>query len=181
MWIARSSNGGLVGVAHIRVEGRAARDGGSLVYKNPIDVQIVFSLVQMWWDATEPDGYAPYITHDMLPGTPAHDVLVDVAIGDHQVTPLGAHVLARALGAKNVAPVNRDVFGVEAAQPPFVGSAMVAWDFGLPPAPDTNLPMQEGDDPHGKLRSIEAEYRQADQFLRTGVVAAPCAGPCKAE
>ena len=117
----------------------------------------------------------------MLPGTPAHDVLVDVAIGDHQVTPLAAHVLARAVGAKNVAPVNRDVFGVDAAPPPFTGSAMVEWDFGLPPAPDTNLPEQEGADPHGKLRSIEAAYRHADAFLRTGVVGPPCDGPCKAQ
>ncbi len=157
-------------------------DGFSFVlhvlYKNPIDVQIVFALLQMWWDETEPDGWAPYIAHDMLPGTPAHDVLIDVALGDHQVTPLGAHVLARAVSAKNVKPVQRDVFGVEAADPPFTGSAMVEWDFGLPPAPETNVPDDDGADPHGKLRLLEPAYQQADRFFRTGVVGSACPSPC---
>jgi hypothetical protein len=153
-----------------------------VVYKNPIDVQIVFGLVQMWWDATEPNGYAPYIAKDPLPNTPPHDVLIDVALGDHQVSPYGAHLIARAVGAKNVAPVNRHVFGIEEASAPITGgSAMIEWDFGLPPPPATNLPQTDGEDPHGKLRAVPEAYKNADQFLRTGVIAQPCAGPCKPE
>ncbi len=153
-----------------------------LVYQNPIDVQIVFGLMQMWWDATEPDGYAPYIAKDLLPGTPAHDVLIHVALGDHQVSPLGAHLIARAVGARNIMPVNRHVFGIDDVAAPLTGgSAMVEFDFGLPAAPLVNQPDRDGEDPHGKLRSLGAAMRHADQFFRTGVFGQPCAGPCRPE
>ena len=56
----------------------------------------------MLWDRTEPDGYAPYIPRTCCPGTPQHEVLLHVAIGDYQVTPLGAHIIARTVGAKNL-------------------------------------------------------------------------------
>ena len=61
-------------------------------------MQIVLGLVQMLWDRAEPTGYSALHPDDMLPGTPAHEVLLHVAIGDHQVTPLGAHIIARAIG-----------------------------------------------------------------------------------
>ena len=153
-----------------------------IVYQNPIDVQIVFGLLQMWWDATEPDGYAPYIARDLLPGTPAHDVLLHVAIGDHQVSPLGAHMIARAVGARSVLPVNRHVYGIEEAAAPLAGgSAMVEFDFGLPVAPLTNVAARDGEDPHGKVRSLGAAMRHADRFFRTGIIDQPCPGPCRPE
>ena len=151
-----------------------------IVYSNPIDVQIVFGLLQMWWDATEPDGYAPSINTQLLPGTPSHEVLLHVAIGDHQVTPLGAHMIARAVGARNVLPVNRHVFGIgEAAAPLMGGSGMVEFDFGLPAAPMTNIAARDGEDPHDKVRTLGVAMRNADRFFRTGVIDQPCPGPCR--
>src|SRR5690606_33345701 len=52
-----------------------------------LDVQLVLGLVQMMWDRAEPNGYFPYVTDNTLPGTPSHQVLMHVAIGDQQVTP----------------------------------------------------------------------------------------------
>ena len=141
-------------------------------------VQILLGAVQMLWDRSEPDGYAPYITDNPLPGTPSHNVLLAVAIGDHQVTPLGAHLLARAVGAKNMKPVNRELFGIDDADAPFTGNGMTEWDFGLPPAPTTNVPMEAGDDPHDKVRQLQSAIDQSDTFLRTGVVENDCGGAC---
>ena len=53
----------------------------NLTYKTGRDIQLVLGLVQMLWDRTEPDGYAPYIATNMLPGTPKHDILIHAAIG----------------------------------------------------------------------------------------------------
>jgi hypothetical protein len=142
-------------------------------------IQMILGLMQMLWDRTEPDGYAPYITGNTLPGTRAHNLLLNIAIGDHQVTPLGAHVLARAIGAQNVNPVNREVFGIPDADAPFMGSGMTEFDFGLPPAPTTNTPMLAGDDPHDKVRVLPASIDQTDQFLRNGVIQNFCGGLCK--
>lgn len=150
-------------------------------YDTSRNVQLVIGLVQSIWDRTEPDGYAPYITSNMLPGTPEHAILIHPAIGDHQVTPLGAHLIARTVGAKNLAPTNREVFGVEEAPAPITGSALVEFDFGLPPAPITNIPPTEGADPHNEVRYLPDAYLQADEFFRTGVVNAYCDGPCDPE
>ena len=136
----------------------------------------------MLWDRTEPDGYAPYIAENMLPGTPSHHVLLHVAIGDHQVTPLGAHVMARAVKAKNLKPVNREIFGIDDADAPFDGNGMVEFNFGLPPAPTTtSADGPEGDDPHDKVRVLPAAIDQTDTFLRTGTIQNYCGGLCTAQ
>jgi len=149
-------------------------------YPTAIDTQIVLGLMQLWWDRSEPNGWLPYVRQDMHPGTPAHDVLLHVAIGDHQVTPLGAHFMARTLKAKNLRPLNREIFGIEAADGPLTTSAMVEYDFGLPPSPLTNYPpdSQSGDDPHDKVRVLEPSYLQQDKWFREGIIVPFCDGPC---
>jgi hypothetical protein len=147
---------------------------------NGLDVQLALGLVQMIWDRTEPNGYAAYMTDNLLPNTPKHEVLMHVAIGDHQVTTLGAHVLARTIGAKNLAPVNRSIFGIPEANAPLTGNVMVEFDFGLHEEP-RNLPTQDGEDPHDKVRFLDAAMKQSDAWFRTGVVSPTCDGPCNPE
>ena len=55
--------------------------------------------MQMLWDRGEPDGYADRMTSDPLPDTPAHQVLMNNALGDHQVTNYQSEVEARTIGA----------------------------------------------------------------------------------
>lgn len=105
-------------------------------------------------------------------------MLLHVAIGDHQVTPLGAHVLSRAIQAKNLKPLNREVFGIADADGPFMGNGMTEFGFGLPAAPITNVPMLDGADPHDKVRVLPTSVDQTDTFLRTGAIVNPCGGPC---
>jgi hypothetical protein len=149
-------------------------------YINALDVQLVIDLADLLWDRAEPDGYISYIRQNMLPGTPAHDVLIHVAIGDHQVSPLGAHFIARTVGAKNLKAVNREIYGIPDADPGLTGSAMVEWSFGLPPAPITDIPMTLGADPHDTLRTYTDAQDMTDHFFRTGVIIQTCpdGGPC---
>ena len=55
--------------------------------------------MQMLWDRGEGNGYAHHVVGDPLPGTPDHNVLMHVAVGDHQVTTIQADVMARTIGA----------------------------------------------------------------------------------
>jgi hypothetical protein len=152
------------------------------------DIQMLLGLLQMNWDRTEPDGYVPYIVNNTLPNTPSHQVLIHDAIGDYQVTPLGAHIIARAVGAKNLSPVNREIFGIPDSPGPIQGSAIVEWSFGLDPAPKTNTPPANlcpanasplCDDPHDQLRIQPSSIQQEIQFFNTGTVTQTCgAGPC---
>ena len=100
------------------------------------------------------------------------------SIGDHQVTTLGAHMMAREIGVPQIAPENREIFGVETVAQPYTGSALIEYDWGLPAEPLTNVPMTEGEDPHGKLAGSAEGTQTVEQFLRTGVVETFCDGPC---
>lgn len=148
-------------------------------YPNSLDIQLLLGAAQMQWDRAEPTGYSHHIEHDPLPGTPSHTVLMQVAIGDHQVTTLGGHIMARAIGAKQLQPVNRSIFDIDEVAAPYSGgSAMIEYSFGLPPEPIVNLPMDQGEDPHGKIKDVPAAGQALRTFLETGVVEATCDGPC---
>ena len=149
-----------------------------ITFPDAIDQNIALALVQTLWDRAEPNGYSPYVTSNPLPGTPEHQVLLQVAIGDHQVSPLGAHIMARSVGAKAIVPPVRPIWGIEAVAGPHSGSAIVEYDFGLPAAPIENVPMGFGDDPHGKPRKLESAQDQMHMFFRTGMTENFCDGPC---
>lgn len=150
---------------------------------NPLEVQIMMGLIQMWWDRSEPNGWVPYLNGD-LPNTPDHTVLLHNAIGDHQVPTYGAHIIARTVGAKNIRSATgelaRDVWGIEAADPPYEGSAMVEYEFGLN-EPLENIAPSEGCDPHDRVRKLTPSYEQSDVFFRTGRVEWFCDGVCNCD
>jgi hypothetical protein len=157
----------------------------SALYPNGREIQHLLGVMQMVWDRSEPDGYVPYIVSNNLPNTPAHQVLIHDNIGDYQVTPLGAHIIARAVGAQNLLPVNREIFGLTDALAPISGSAIVEWSWGLNPAPETNTPptnLCPSDappncgDPHDQLRIQSSSIQQEVQFFSTGTVVNTC-GP----
>ena len=108
-------------------------------YPNELSRPLILSLIQMLWDRSEPNGYAHRMTANPLPNTPAHKVLMNVALGDHQVTNYQADVEARTIGAEIHSPVVYDGrwpnFDVawnipRIASYPFSGSAIVYWDGG---------------------------------------------------
>ena len=76
------------------------------------DIQVAIAAIQQLWDRSEAGSFTRHIMNDPLPGTPAHQVILQVAIGDHQVTTLGAHIMARAIGAVAIAPQTRPMWGV---------------------------------------------------------------------
>lgn len=148
------------------------------VYEDEYDIELALGLTQMLWDHTEPGGFINGINADPFPGTPKHDVLLSVAIGDHQVTPLGAHIIARAVGAKNLTPVNRSVYGIPEAAGPINGSAMVEYDFHLPEAPKEDMPATKGDDPHDMVRELAPCMAQEKAWFFEGVIKNECDGKC---
>jgi hypothetical protein len=145
---------------------------------DPIEIQLMIAMTQMLWDRAEPSGYSKYIRSDALPGTRAHEVLMIAALGDHQVNTLGAHIMARAIGAKLIRPTVRDIFELEAVDPPHRGSALVEFDFGNAPDPMTNVPPRDGQDPHGRASDVPAAAQLVDHFLKTGEAAHFCDGVC---
>jgi hypothetical protein len=173
-------------------------------YPGALKQQLALTLIQMLWDRSEPNGYAHRMTTNPLPNTPPHEVLMNVAFGDHQVSNWQADVEARTIGAQIHDPVVFDgrwpgvdvVWGVpRIAAYPFADSAIVYWDsgplrenptpppamIGTDPPPIENLPNRTGVDPHGHPRVAPAEMRMVSDFLMPDALSAitdTCLGPC---
>jgi hypothetical protein len=145
-------------------------------YDDSRDIQVALALAQMLWDHAEPNGYTRRITNDPFPGTLSHDVLIRAAVGDHQVTNLGAHIMARAVGAPHLDSGVRDIWGLDVVTGTNEGSTIVEYDFGLPMDPIENVPQEACDDPHGKIDNLPHANEQAAQFLLTGVAENLCPG-----
>jgi hypothetical protein len=149
---------------------------------------LIFDIIQLLWDRGEPDGYAGRMTTNPLPNTPPHQVLLDVAFGDHQVTDYQAEVEARTIGARAHRPVlyagrwpeNKPLWGVPSVKPyPYKASAIYFWDggpiretspgsgqfVGTEPPPLENLPNRTGSDPHGLPRATPAEQQLVSDFF----------------
>ncbi len=157
-------------------------------YSNYLDQQIVLGLMQMGWDRAEPDGFAPYMSDNMLPNTPAHHILIHDGLGDHQVSTYAAHIIARSVGAVNLKsndpnqPLIRDVYGVEGADAPVQDqNAMVEYDFALAKEPLHNIAATDGCDPHDRVRVLTPSYEQSNEFFRTGKIDWFCNGVCNCD
>jgi hypothetical protein len=150
-------------------------------FEEGVQIQLAISIIQLLWDRAEPGSYSSHIMNDPLPGTEPHQVILQVALGDHQVTPLGAHIMARAIGANTLEPETRPIWGVEEVAGPHGGSAIVEFDFGLPPETATNVPQREGEDPHGRVRRNPRALAQSLHFFETGEIIHTCDGVCDPE
>jgi len=142
------------------------------------DQLLFLGATQMLWDRAEPGGYSRYITKDMLPGTPEHQVFMRAAVGDHQVSTYGAHIMARSIGAVHLDTGLPGIYGLTKATSPVTGqgAAYAEYDFGLPPVPICNLPLNLCEDPHGKLRKLDEAREQLNHFFTTGEFVSVCTG-----
>jgi hypothetical protein len=157
-------------------------------YPDETERPLVLDLIQMLWDRGEPNGYAHRITDNPLPDTPAHQVLMDVAFGDHQVSDYQADVEVRTIGARAQRPVlfpgrwpDTDVLWdvPTIRRYPYTSSAIYYWDtgpiredpanpgnlIGTEPPPYENVPNRAGADPHGAPRATPAEQQLVSDFF----------------
>lgn len=150
-------------------------------YPDELQRPLVLSIVQLLWDRAEADGYAEHMTSHPYAGTPPHQVILDMAYGDHQVSNWTTIVEARTIGAHVRTPElypfrslgDNVFFGIPPiASYPATGSLFEVWDVGplrtlstgqvkgTPPPPVGNEPNRPGVDPHGPDASEQVSARQ---------------------
>ena len=158
-------------------------------YPDPVEQGLGISLIQMLWDRGENNGYAQHLTTDPYPDTPEHQVLLEVAFGDHQVSMWSAEIMARTIGADVSWPALADgrhpdtdpLWGLEPVEYPSSGSGLVYWDSGAEVPPTVNRPPSDGPDPHEDPRADPANRVQKFGFLWGGRLVDVCdAAPCTA-
>ncbi len=159
-------------------------------YPNSFDQSFILSMIQMLWDRGETNGYAnhmrnPAAFNALGHPTPAHEVILNVAFGDHQVTDITPDVMSRTWDGAVHRPATEPGRRFDKGTPyPLIRDAvegqsdslMVIWDIGplnpdneanpgtaSPPA--TNRPPREGRDPHSDPRAEVAGGIQRRAFL----------------
>ncbi len=156
-------------------------------YPDPVDQALGLGLIQMLWDRAETNGYAQHLTTDPYPDTPEHQILLNVAFGDHQVTMWSAEIEARTIGASVRMPALDDgrhpdvepYWGLPVIEDyPYAGSALFIWDDGAAVPPTTNTPPREGADPHESPRADPINRDLKAAFLFDGAIGDVCDGPC---
>ena len=159
-------------------------------YPSHSEQLLALDLMQMLWDRGETNGYVEQLTNHPLPGTPPHQVLLQMVFGDHQVANVSTEIEARTIGAVIHVPILRphravgDPFwGIPKIRSyPYTGSAaLFLWDdVYVAPPPAGNVPPEVGPDPHDYIpRSVPAAQDQLVHFLDTGQVINVCgAAPC---
>ncbi len=151
------------------------------IYREQEDISFWMALLQNLWDSAEPGGWGRQMTADPIDGVPLKQVLLQDAIGDWQVSTIGAQNMARAYGAALIDPPLADVYGLETQSSGYVGSALVEYEHGAPPVPYTNIPPTDGEDTHEDTRRTFAAQEQLNTFLTTGAVVHYCDGVCDPE
>ncbi|HND29306.1 MAG TPA: hypothetical protein PLA94_04875 [Myxococcota bacterium] len=148
------------------------------VYKDSRDIALWMVLMQMLWDSGEGAGFGRQMYEEPLDGLPQHQILMQTAIGDAQVTTLGGQMAARAYGASLIETPVRPVWGMETQASGWEGPALVEVDFGVPAVPFTNVPPDSEYDTHEDTRRNPPSQEQLWTFLTTGQVVNYCDGAC---
>jgi len=133
-------------------------------YKKQLERPLLFSLLQMMWDRSDPSGYAKNMTDNPLPNTPEHKVMLIMAWGDHQVGNVTTEVMARTIGVPLRAPAldpsrlapgavdpfyDHEILG-DLSGPAADGNAFFVWDTGPKRTSPTGNPISNsvwGTDP----------------------------------
>ncbi|MCB0830315.1 MAG: hypothetical protein KDB64_05285 [Solirubrobacterales bacterium] len=160
-------------------------------YKNDLEHPLLFQLMQMLWDRSEPNGFAHVMTDNPPPNTPEHRVTLQIALGDHQVSNYASEVMARTLGMKtNPVPIDDgrwpdydalwNVPRLAASDFPYHGNNIIYFDAGPPrpdpnnpsktigtdPAPFANVPNRVAQDPHGAPGGASVAVALTSSFLQ---------------
>jgi hypothetical protein len=147
-------------------------------YPGPLNAVILEGLMTMGFDRTENLHVVGGMVGGDMPGTPAKQVLVHMAVGDSQVSNLSTEQQARELGIPVLGPALYTPWGLQEQQGP-VTSALVIYDEKREPLPPVdNLEHEIDNDTHGKLREQPAVIRQIDTFWATGEIVHTCDGVC---
>jgi hypothetical protein len=147
-------------------------------YPDPLDVALAIGLFQMRWDKTEGSGISHVLQQGTATGTPAKQVLMQIALGDEQVPNQGSWWQARTMGVPILGPTPLEPWGLTIqASPLATGSALVIMDGGAPPPPATNIPPEDFK-MHNLTRNQPAARRQIGEFFSTGQIVNHCNGAC---
>lgn len=151
-------------------------------YPDPLDDELLINLMQMRWDKTEPAGIANTVLDGTATGVPPKQLLMQIALGDEEVSDFSTYWEARTMNAPMITPSATTPWGVTAQPTPLPsGSALAVYDCGAPPLPLTNTPppktacaMANRSELHDLPAHVAAGRRQMAEFYASGQIVNEC-------
>jgi len=152
-------------------------------YDDPLELQLVMSIVQLTFDPVDAMSHADRLVHERYPGRPPLEVTLHEAVGDCQVNNMVTHWVARSAGVPLVVPSPLEVWGLDTltADPPEgadTSAALLIYDEGYEALPEGNLPPEYDNGAHETVRDLPAYHEQVGTFLETGTIVQVCEGAC---
>ena len=138
------------------------------------DPLLLVGAYQMLWEPSEGAGWLNELASPPE-GTRKKTLLLQPGLHDSQVSPLAAHMIARAVGAHSIEPAVRGIWGIEEAPGGTSGSAIMEFAYTDVPevTPEAAPPPREFDT-HQCPRREQRGQDQIGTFFRTGAIEAVC-------
>jgi hypothetical protein len=148
-------------------------------YPDSLDQQLLLAIAQMQFDYSDPASVAPHVLASPLPGTPPKQLLMQMGVGDAQVSNVTTEMIARTSGIDMLSPAATQAFGLTPKPGP-LASALTTWNVqSVPVPPDTDQTPAQDNQVHEAIRRIPQVEEQIRVFYDTGQVVDTCDGqPC---
>ena len=161
-------------------------------YLDDVDRIMLMSWFELLWVRLEPSGYISHLNKNVFNGNPIHNVLIESALGDAQVTWLSGELLGRSLDCymynSDVSEGNETLYGfnfindniiINTSESNNIGACMIQiWNYNVPLVPFVNLPPPRTHDTHGFNKLQPQTQIENYDFYTKGIIYNACDGPC---
>ena len=149
-------------------------------YPERNDRALLIAVCQQMWDATDAETWLRFAQNGYGDQIQPFNVLSTISVNDAQVPELSSDRSARAVGMPVLNGSMHIPYGVEIADGPISGSAIVYWDGDYEAMPETNAapPIGDAGKAHNEIAPIIQVNQMVEVFLLTGIINDTCNGSC---
>ncbi|MEE2759589.1 MAG: hypothetical protein VYA86_06400, partial [Candidatus Thermoplasmatota archaeon] len=149
-------------------------------YPERNDRALLIAVCQQMWDATDAETWLRFAQNGYGDQIQPFNVLSTISVNDAQVPELSSDRSARAVGMPVLNGSMHIPYGVEIADGPISGSAIVYWDGDYEAMPETNAapPIGDAGKAHNEIAPIIQVNEMVEVFLLTGIINDTCNGSC---
>ena len=149
-------------------------------YPERNDRALLIGICQQMWDATDAETWLRFAENGYGDEIQPFSLLSTISVNDAQVPGLSSDRAARTAGIPMLNGSMMSPYGIDVADGPITGSAIVYWDGSYDAMPDTNAapPIGDSGKAHNEIAPIIEVNSMVEDFLLTGIINDTCGGSC---
>ena len=149
-------------------------------YPERNDRALLIAVCQQMWDASDAETWLRFAENGYGDEIQPFNILSTISVNDAQVPGLSSDRAARTAGIPMLNGSMMSPYGIDVADGPITGSAIVYWDGNYDSMPDTNAapPLGDAGKAHNEIAPIIQVNSMVEDFLLTGVINDTCGGSC---